>query len=200
MVAPPKNNPPFWMPDKDRKGRSIPQSLLDVAQLVWPRVVYLTERELKDIGGAAEILEKAVCVVSRVMQRRGPDHRILDPESYLYWVAARILYKTVEREKMVQFIHDLEPVLQAKTGSYRDRMSGIQKQLLIRQIMRYMDTRTRGMFLLRVKGYSWEEIGEFLGMKANNAAVAYNAGVERARQRILSCRPGKSKPAAGGVR
>ena len=90
MVGPLKNDPPFWMSDKDRKGRSIPQSLLDLAQRVWSRVVYLTERELKDTARAAEILETAVGVVSRVMQRRGPDHRILDPESYLYWAAARI--------------------------------------------------------------------------------------------------------------
>src|SRR5262245_31773461 len=200
MVGPSKNDPPFWMPDKDRKGRSIPKSLLDLAQVVWSRVVYLTERELKDTARAAEILETAVGVVSRVMQRRGPDHRILDPESYLYWAAARIVYRTLEREKMVQFIDDLEPVLHAQTGSYRSRMSGTEKQILIRQIMRYMDTRTRGMFLLRVKGFTWEQIGAFAGMKANPAAVAYNEGVERARHRILRSRPGKSKPAAGGVR
>ncbi len=200
MVGPSKNDPPFWMPDKDRKGRSIPRSLLDLAQLVWSRVVYLTERELKDTARAAEILETAVGVVSRLMQRRGPNHRILDPESYLYWAEARIVYRIVEREKMVQFIYDLEPVLQAKAGNYRNRMSGTQTQLLIRQIMRYMDARTRRMFLLRVKGFSWEQVGAFVGMKANHAAVAYNAGVERTRQRILRCRPGKTKPAAGGVR
>jgi len=48
MVGPSKNDPPFWMPDKDRKGRSIPQPLLDLAQRVWSRVVYLSERELRD--------------------------------------------------------------------------------------------------------------------------------------------------------
>jgi hypothetical protein len=66
--------------------------------------------------------------------------------------------------------------------------------------LRRHGTRMRGIFLLRVKGYSWEDVGAFLGMKANYAAVAYNEGVERARQRILRSRPGKSKPAAGGVR
>jgi len=29
----------------------------------------------------------------------------------------------------------------------------------------------RGIFLLRVKGYSWEDVGELLGMKANYAAL-----------------------------
>lgn len=194
------NNPLFWMSHKDQKGRPIPQVLLDAAQLVWPRVLWLTERELKDTARAAEILEKAVCLVASIMRRKGPQERILNLESYLYWAAVRTLNRTVERDKMIQFIDDLEPVVDPQTDSYRHRISGTQKQLLIKQVMRYLDARTRRMFLLRVKGFSWENVGAFEGMKANHAAVAYNAGVEKARQRILKCRPGKTKPAAGGVR
>jgi RNA polymerase sigma factor (sigma-70 family) len=188
------------MPDKDRTGKPIPQSLLEAAQLVWPRVRYLAERELRDGAKAAEILEKAVYVVARVLERQSPQAGILNMDSYLYWAAARTLFRSVEREKMVQFIEDLEPVLQPKTGRYRDHIGGTQQQLLIRQIIRYMDSRTRSMFLLRVKGYTWEEVGRFLGIKANNAAVAYSTGVEKARQRILRCRTGHSKPAARGER
>ena len=188
------------MSHKDRKGRPIPQVVLDAAQLVWPRVLWLTDRELKDTARAAEILEKAVCLVESIMHRKGPQERILNLESYLYWAAVRTLNRTVERENMIQFIDDLEPVVDPQTDSYRHRIGGAQKQLLIRQVMRYLDTRTRGMFLLRVKGYSWEQIGAFLGIKANNAAVTYNAGVEKARQRILRGRPDKSKPATGGAR
>ena len=97
-------------------------------------------------------------------------------------------------------IADLEPVLQGQTASYRHRMSGTERHLLIGQIMRYMDIRTRGMFVLRVKGFTWEQVGAFTGMKANHAAVAYNEGVEKARQRILRSTPGRSKPAVGRVR
>jgi DNA-directed RNA polymerase specialized sigma24 family protein len=188
------------MSDIDRRRRPISQALLDAAQLVWPRVLYLTERELKDTAWAAEILDRAVCVVSNIMYRKGPQERILDPESYLYWAAARILYRTVEREKMIQVIDDVEPVTVLKKGRYRDSLTGSRKKLLIKQVMRYMDTRTRRMFVLRVKGYSWAEVGKFLGITANNAAVHYNSGIERARQRILRGKTAKTKQAADGVR
>jgi hypothetical protein len=115
MVAPPKNDPPFWMSDKDRKGRSIPPVLLEAAQGVWPRVLWLTERDLKDTARAAEMLDKAVCVVARIMHRKAPQEQILDLESYLYWTAARILYRSVEREKILQFIDDLEPIAVSQT-------------------------------------------------------------------------------------
>ena len=173
---------------------------MDVVQLVWPRVLYLTERELMDTALAAEILDKAVCVVSHIIYRKGSQERILNPESYLYWVAARILYRTVERNKMIEVIDDLEPLALPKKGRYRDSLTGDRKKLLIKQIMRYMDTRTRRMYLLRVKGYSWAEIGELFGITANNAAVQFNAGVQRARQRILRRGITKRKPSAGEAR
>ena len=194
------NRPPFWMSATDRKGRPIPPSLLEIAQLVWPRFLWITERELKDTAQAAEILDRAVCVVARIMHRRGPQAGILDPASYLYWVAARILYRTIEREKMIQFIDDLEPILHPPTVAYRNRLSGTEKKILINQVLRYMDSRTRRIFLLRVLGHSWEQIGALLGISANNAAVTYNAGLGKTRQRIYRSNPGRSKPAAGGAR
>jgi len=194
------NRPPFWMSDTDRFGRPVPPSLLGIAQLVWPRVLWITERELKDTARAAEILDRAVRVVARIIHRRGPQAGILDPESYLYWVAARILYRNIEREKMIQFIDDLEPILHPPTVAYRNRLSGTEKKILINQVVRYMDRRTRGIFLLRSSGHSWEQIGDLLGVSANNAAVTYHAGIQRTRHRIFRSRPGRSKPAASGAR
>ncbi|MEW5976042.1 MAG: sigma-70 family RNA polymerase sigma factor [Acidobacteriota bacterium] len=193
-------NPPFWMPASDRKGRPIPPDLMEVARLIWPRVAYLVERELKDGSRAAEVLEKAVSIVSSVMYRKGPQERILNPESYLYWVAARILYRVIEREKMIQFMDDLEPVASPKLGFYRDRLSKTEQKLFMKQAMRYMDSRTRSLFLLRVKGYSWAEIGEFMGITANHATVLFSSGIERARRRILRQSAAKAKPAAGRAR
>jgi hypothetical protein len=200
MIGSPKNDPPFWMSNTDRRGKPIPQVLLDAAQLIWPRVLFLTKRELKDTAWAAEILDKAVCVVSKIMYRKGPQERILDPESYLYWATARILYRAVERDKMIQVIDDLEPATVPKKGQYRDSLAGSRKKLLIKQVMKYMDTRTRRMFVLRVSGYSWAEVGKFSGITANNAAVQYNSGIERARQRILRYKTTQAKSAADGVR
>jgi hypothetical protein len=61
------------------------------------------------------------------MNRKGPRERIPNPESY-YWVAARILYRTVERNKMIQVIDDLEPLALLKKGRYRDSLIGDRKR------------------------------------------------------------------------
>jgi RNA polymerase sigma factor (sigma-70 family) len=193
-------DPPFWMANTDRKGRPIPQVLLGAAEQVWPRVLYLAERELKDTAVAAEILEAAVGVATRRMDRRGPEDRILNPASYLYWTAARILCRRLRKQKMIQLIEDLERAAAPKRGFRWNHIARVEKATLVSEIMKYMDTRTRRIFLLRVKSYSWGEIGEKLGITGNNAAVQFSHGVNKARQRIAKRTIGRGKSAANGAR
>ena len=191
---------PFWMAGIDRKGKPIPQVLLDAAEQVWPRVLYLAERELKDTAVAAEILEAAVRVVSRQMDRKGPEDRILDTDSYLYWTAARILCRRLKRHQMIQMIADLEEAAVPKRGSHWNRVTKAEKTTLVNEVMRFMDTRTRRIFLLRVKNYTWAEIGEKLGLTETNAAVQFSHGINQARQRILKMTIGRGKSAVSGTR
>ena len=178
----------------------IPQVLLDAAEHVWPRVAYLAERELKDTAEAAEILEAAVRVVSRRMYLKGPEDRILDPDSFLYWTAARILCRRLKKEKMIQLIEDLEAVAIPKKGSHWNRITKAEKTTLLNEVMKFMDTRTRRIFLLRVKSYTWAEIGEKLGITETNAAVQFSYGVNQARQRILRMKIGRGRSEVGGTR
>src|SRR5262245_58559860 len=104
MTSSRNTDPPFWMANTDSKGSPIPQVLLDATEQVWPRILYLAERELKDSAVAAEVLEAAVRVVVRRMDRRGSEDKILDTASYLYWTAARILCRKLRKQKMIQLI------------------------------------------------------------------------------------------------
>lgn len=194
------NDSPFWMSSTDQKGNAIPQLLLDAAEHIWPRVLYLVERELKDTAVAAEILEAAVRVVARRMERKGPEDRIVDADSFLHWTAARILCRRLRKHKMIQLIEDLEMAAAPKKGFRWNRMTKAEKKALINEIMDYMDTRTRRLFLLRVKSYTWAEIGEKLGITENNAAVLFSHGVNQARQRILRTAIKRGRSAASGTR
>ena len=200
MASASNTDPPFWMATTDRNGRPIPQVLLDAAEHVWLRVAYLAERELKDTAEAAEILEAAVRVVSRRMYLKGPDDRILDPDSFLYWTAARILGRRLKKEKMIELIEDLEAVVTPKKGSHWNRITKAEKTTLLNEVMKFMDTRTRRIFLLRVKSYTWAEIGEKLGITETNAAVQFSYGVNQARQRILRMKMGRGRSAVSGTR
>ncbi len=52
-----------------------------------------------------------------------------------------------------------------------------------------MDEKTRRLFVLRVLGYSWAEIGLKSGITAHNAEVQFSYGVKKARKALLRNRP-----------
>ncbi|MFZ0427928.1 MAG: hypothetical protein WAO20_07410 [Acidobacteriota bacterium] len=62
-----------------------------------------------------------------------------------------------------------------------------------------MDAKTRRLFVLRVLGYSWAEIGRKFGITAHNAEVQFSYGVKKARKHLLEKRP-SDRPKSGSGR
>jgi hypothetical protein len=61
----------------------------------------------------------------------------------------------------------------------------------------HMDAKARRMFVLRVFGYSWTEIGRRFGISAHNAEVQLGYGLNKARKRLMGKRPRGGREAAG---
>ena len=79
--------------------------------------------------------------------------------------------------------------------NFRDRR---WRCLLIKELMGYMDERTRHMFSLRMIGYSWDEIARILKNTANNAQVLFNQGLKKARSRVMKSKDTNSTSGKGG--
>jgi RNA polymerase sigma factor (sigma-70 family) len=190
-----KDNSPFWVPTVDRKGRPIHQSLIDTARRIWPRARALARRSSVDEARAAEILGIAVFRVSNVMYRKQTENQVRDPDSYLFWTFGRTLYRILKKEIMLDFIDVVEALRLKELIRSRKALSKTDRKILVRQVMRFMDVRTRRIFVLRVNRYSWKQIGEILGVSANYAEVMYSRGVERTRKRLFAAQSYKSKSA-----
>ena len=185
MGEPYRLPPPFWIPEKDRKGRIIEQDLLGAAQRLWPRAYSQTVRELHDGSWASEIFESAVFAVSNVIHRNGHRGAIRNLDAYLHWAFSRKLSKRVIKEKLIQFV-DAQDLMQHKQRAADEkRLSDSNRDLLISQVMCYMDVRTKRIFLLRAGGRSWKRIAHELGTNVNNAAGLFKYGMAKARDRIL---------------
>jgi DNA-directed RNA polymerase specialized sigma24 family protein len=74
----------------------------------------------------------------------------------------------------------------------------IEDAILIKELMGYMDERTRHMFSLRMIGYSWDEIARILKNTANNAQVLFNQGLKKARSRVMKSKDTNSTSGKGG--
>jgi DNA-directed RNA polymerase specialized sigma subunit len=79
----------------------------------------------------------------------------------------------------------VESVANAKRGAQDDWVSILENEIHLKQMLCYLDERTRDMLMLRISGDSWTEIGERFGISAHNAEVQFANGAKKARSRLL---------------
>jgi DNA-directed RNA polymerase specialized sigma24 family protein len=184
MEQNPSSVPPFWMPARDAKGRLIDTSLREAAESLWPLALRQGEVELGETSGVAQIYESALFSVSAVMHRNGGRSGIRDLDAYLYWAFTRKLTKYVLHVKALVFLdsHELWTLLEAP--GHQDTHDRLERDLLITQLVSLMDPRTKRIFLARVCGQTWADIGVDLGSSANGAQVMYNRGIRLLRERV----------------
>ncbi len=176
--------PLFWMPPTDLKGRPIDKCLLESGGRAWPNAFWQVEAELGDTSVAAEIFESAMYSVSNVLHRNGNRNTIHNLDPYLSWAFTRKLAKHILRHRFLVFLDAPEELsLQEMPGHY-GQAAQIERKLLIKQLVSFMDSRTRWMFLERVCGQTWASIAEDLGTTANAAEVMYQRGVRAVRDRV----------------
>ena len=89
------------------------------------------------------------------------------------------------REGRLQYVDSVESVANANIGAQHDWVSILENEIYLKQMLCYLDERTRDMLILRISGDSWAEIGERFGISAHNAEVQFANGAKKARSRLL---------------
>jgi RNA polymerase sigma factor (sigma-70 family) len=178
-------DPPLWINPRDKRGREIDRELILSAQRNWRRALHYAQRESQDETIAAEVLERVVHSVWNAIRRNQPTNSIQNLDSYVFWAFIRRLNKIVALERRIRYVASLEVLDTLKAAQDTSWVSGLETEFLIKELMSYMDRRTRHIFSLRMAGISWKEIARELGTSANSAQVLFNYGLERVRERIF---------------
>ena len=180
-----RSDPPFWINDKDERGQPLDAEVLGAAQRIWARVVVLTRSRLHDVSRSAEILEATAAAVSRALRRRPTESAVRDIDAYLLYAFIRRLHKIAAKESRLQSGHSSH-ILAYFADRTGPRPPEVDAEVQLRELLSYMDFRTRRMFALRCEGYSWKQIAEQLDFKSGHSAeVQFNKGSRAARVRLM---------------
>lgn len=178
-------HPPLWISETDEHGNRVKREVIEAAHRIWTRVLQHLRYGGQDLAPAAEILEAACHCVSRTVRRDTKRNPIRNLDSYLFWAFARKHTRRMIREGRIHYVDSVESIATAKMGVQDDWVSMVENEIQLRQMLCYLDERTRDMLILRISGDSWAEIGERIGISAHNAEVQFANGAKRARSRLL---------------
>ncbi len=192
-----KTHPPLWISKTDEREQPVDQRVIDAAHRIWNRVLGYVRASGQEVTDVAETLETVVHSVSRTIRNKRDEDGIRNVESYLYWSFVRKHSERKGKEKRIQYLGSLEP-LEALQQNREDGASRLDDEILLEELTSYMDPKTRRLFVLRVLGYSWAEIGRKFEISAHNAEVQFSYGLKKARKRLFSKRSAAGQKSENG--
>jgi DNA-directed RNA polymerase specialized sigma24 family protein len=186
MIGDREDDPTLAIQSVDKFGRPVSEELLAAAHQSWKRLVLYAERQGQDGSVVADVLEDTVHRLSS-LERRHPQfiNRIENLEHYVFKATAGRLNRRAAKEAILEYVgtlNDLDSLAGVWDVSW---VSRVESELLLKEIVGYMNGRTRLLFNLRTLGFSWKDIAETLGTTANNVQSQFSQGVARVRKRVL---------------
>ena len=190
-------HPPLWISETDEHGNQVRREVVEAAHRIWNRVLQHLRHEGQDVAPAAEILEAACHCVSRTVSRNLKLNSIRNLDSYLFWAFIRKHNRRVIHEGRIKYVESVESVASANIGTQQDWASILEDEIYLKQLLCFLDERTRDLLIRRISGESWAEIGRRMGISTHNAEVQFANGAKKARRRLLRAgldRIGRGQP------
>jgi DNA-directed RNA polymerase specialized sigma24 family protein len=132
----------------------------------------------EDIGYT--LLAKAAATVTRALEDR--QEPIANLEAYLFQAYKHMVLAELEKER------ERKRVLAERAGEYsqngHDASAELDQYILIEQLRRRMNQRTRTVFDLLTLGHTFEEIGSMLGKSSGAIRNNYYEQVARLKQEV----------------
>jgi DNA-directed RNA polymerase specialized sigma24 family protein len=158
---------------------SIDPVVYEMAGQVWPHAERLAVSVLRDQAAGMRVMMRAVAIVSRRRGEAGFDIKDLRP--YLFRVYKNLVLGELKKQNRRR---DLEEQWEGQLSAASHTADGLDRKILIEELLSRMDLWTRRVFEWRVLGYKFEVIGEFLGMEANHVRSAYSKSMARLREDV----------------
>jgi len=139
----------------------IEEQVYTEAVALWPQAEQFAIRTLGDPQIGINLMYHAAAIVSRILVSE-PD-KIQSVPGYLFVTYKRLVLAELKKQNSHRLIEEgLSATTLAETSAH-----SLEQKILIEQIRSRMEPKMKKVFELLVLGYSFEEIGPEVGMKAN---------------------------------
>jgi len=171
--------PPLWIPGVQRiQDPGLRERVLRAAERMWGHMVAYSDNRLHEAVDAAQILD---AVVDGVVAAHAKND-IRDFESYLFVGFVRKTARFFRREQKVEY-RAPQRLAALKESVDTEWVTKLEDELQVKELVSWMDERTRTIFAMLSQGFAEKEIGKALGMTQGAVRMSFARGIERIRRR-----------------
>lgn len=189
-----------WVLSKDssdKNSQPLDADLTAAATRLWPRVQAHARRELANknsaegVALAAEVWERVLQSVAKTVQRRnGTNPGIVDLDAYLFGAFHHRFNRALKKERRRQATIELLPSTREleKLPAAHDAKSfrDLEQSIQVREVVHNMDDWTRRVWTAKQYGYTWREIGEYVGLSEQKAKARFHNALRKLAARFGS--------------
>jgi len=174
--------PPLLLNAVDRFGREINPTVLSIAREIGPRALSYAQNLIGDPASAINYLEEAAASVSAAIEQKklsgGPQVRNI--AAYLF----RTFVRRVDDARRKEAV--LERSLEEHGNAHicLTAQTRLETAVLLSEVMATCDRASREVVVLRLEGFSWDEIGSHLGISTHAAEVRFSKALDHARKTL----------------
>jgi DNA-directed RNA polymerase specialized sigma24 family protein len=173
---------PFLLNAVDRLGRKIDPAVLSVANEIAPRALSYAQTLIGDPAAAINYLEQAAACVSAAVEHKNLSGRpaVRNVAAYLFRTFIHLVDRAKQKEELLQESfkeHSDARVLLIEEGH-------AEATVLLNEVMATCDRASREVVVLRLEGFSWEEIAQHYGISTHLAEARFSKALDHARKTL----------------
>jgi RNA polymerase sigma factor (sigma-70 family) len=174
--------PPLLLNAVDRLGRKIDPTVLSMASEIGPRALSYAQKRIGDPAAALNYLEEAAASVSAAIEQKRLSGKpeVRNVAAYLFRAFVRMVDDARRREAV--FERSIEEHGQAQMGVMAHER--IETAILLNEVMAICDRASREVVVLRLEGFSWDEIGKHLDISTHAAEARFSKALDRVRKTL----------------
>lgn len=158
--------------------------MLEAAEEVFPRALDYGLKLLGDSAVVANLLEGVAARTSELLNGKDPPGEpapIHNLAAYIFRAFARDVNRA--RSKQLVLVSSSEAG-HALTPKWTDPSRQLEVKIMVDEFLARCDSLTQDMFALRMKGFTWEEIGRIYGISPHAAEKRFSQAFRRALARL----------------
>jgi DNA-directed RNA polymerase specialized sigma24 family protein len=174
----------FHLHAVDRRGRKIEPAVLEAAEEIYPDALEHGEKLLGDPAVVTNVLEEVAASVSLTAKVKNPLGSPMHGRELRLYLFRAFLNEVNRLKRQEPTFVTLSEVVAVSNPPWADPLRELEAKMLLEEFLALCEPWMQDMAFRRLRGFSWDEIGEAYGVSGHAAQARFSHALRLVRERL----------------